>query len=551
MDPGSGAHRGRDAELPDPDGTALRGQVLGAMQFALAVLAFAGAGFHALLRSPASPVLWGNLGVGACLLAARWAGRRGWRAASAHITGATLLLYPLVVAGGGWVSAGTPVNLTFLWAVPVLFLCSWLYSVRTTAFIAAAYLGVILAFPIVFPWVDRAGATNSAAFFAAMALISLHLAGLRERAGRRLRAQAEDLRERGDRLRSIFEAAFEGLAVVRDGIVVDTNPAFDRTMGAHRRDGPLANLVPAAGRAALQARLERMAGGYFECEAFAADGSVIPVECAIKAHGYRGEQVVVVALRDISERRREELLRAEFMDSVSHELRTPLTAIHGSLATLSEADLAALDPRDRQLIEIARSGSARLRRLVNDLLDLRRIETGGITLEIAPVVAADLVDEAVETCRQLAADGQVTVEATVAPDLALAADAYRVEQALINLLSNAIKFSPAGSRVAVRAEGAGPHVKFAVSDQGPGIDPELRTRIFRRFSRAADADRGRQAGSGLGLAIAKAIVDAHGGEIGFESLVGGGATFFILLPGGAGPEIGPAPRHAAADAGVR
>lgn len=223
-------------------------------------------------------------------------------------------------------------------------------------------------------------------------------------------------------------------------------------------------------------------------------------------------------------------MKDEFVSVVSHELRTPLTAIKGSLQLLVDGDIDDASDRDK-LQRAALSNSERLIRLVNDILDISKIEAGGLQLRRAPVAPYELATTAARSIAQVAAAARVEVTVEAAGDLpAIDVDADRIVQALVNLISNAVKFSPGNAAVDVRVSRDARGVRFAVTDRGPGIPSESIGRLFRKFSQLDNSDARRVSGTGLGLAISKGIVEEHGGHITVESTPGAGSTFTIELP---------------------
>ena len=233
----------------------------------------------------------------------------------------------------------------------------------------------------------------------------------------------------------------------------------------------------------------------------------------------------VVTLQDMTPLEEQERLRAEFLAMVSHELSTPLAAVKGSITTLLE-NAGGLDPAETtQFFHIIRDQSEQMRRLIGDLLDVARIETGNLPVRPEPVDVASLVADA--EARFLTGGAGNTLVVELAEDLPLAmADRRRIVQVLSNLLSNAADHSPGGSPIAVTAARDGVHVAVSVTDQGRGIPAALLPELFRKFSRPSGTE-----GSGLGLAICKGIVEGHGGRIRAESDGPGlGARFTFTLP---------------------
>ena len=243
----------------------------------------------------------------------------------------------------------------------------------------------------------------------------------------------------------------------------------------------------------------------------------------------RIEGVVGIAT-DITERARIERLKNEFVSIVSHELRTPLTSIRGSLGLLDGGVVGELEPRTRSLVKIALSNTERLIRLVNDILDLDKIETGKLELRSETLDPVVLADEAIAEIAGFAEECGVTLVRAFEPTSKVRGDRDRLLQVLINLLSNAIKFSKPGDTVRVELEQVTPGtVRFSICDEGPGIAEDQLPKLFRKFSQLEESDTRSTGGSGLGLAISKAIVDAHGGVIGVESQPGVGSRFHFEI----------------------
>ncbi len=251
---------------------------------------------------------------------------------------------------------------------------------------------------------------------------------------------------------------------------------------------------------------------------------------------------VVVTMQDMAGVEEQERLRAEFLAMVSHELHSPLTSIKGSVTTLLEA-AGDLDPTETaQFHRIIRDQSDHMRRLIGDLLDVARIETGALAVDPEPAEVRTLVEEA--AIRFLTGDAATALEVRLADDLPLVmADRRRIVQVLGNLLSNADAYSPQGSPIAVTAAREGVQVAVSVTDRGRNIPAEMLPELFRKFSCAGVAEGGAGVdGSGLGLAICKGIVEAHGGRIAAESDGPGlEARFTFTLPAAEAPAIAPVP----------
>jgi PAS domain S-box-containing protein len=239
-------------------------------------------------------------------------------------------------------------------------------------------------------------------------------------------------------------------------------------------------------------------------------------------------------VRDMSERKQVERMKNEFIGTVSHELRTPLTSVRGSLGLLLGGAVGEVPPKARGLLEIAANNCDRLVRLINDMLDVEKIESGNVRFDMVAQPLLPLVRQAMAATEGFGQQFQVRYALDPqAADVRVLVDADRMTQVVVNLLSNAAKFSPRGSAVDVgvrRLDGESPRLRLTVADRGPGIPPEFRERMFTRFLQADSSDTRTKTGTGLGLAISRAIVQRLGGSIGFEDREGGGTVFFVELP---------------------
>ena len=236
-------------------------------------------------------------------------------------------------------------------------------------------------------------------------------------------------------------------------------------------------------------------------------------------------------VHDISERKRLERTQDNFVSTVSHELRTPLTSISASMALLTGGAVGQINGRAQGFIDIAYRNAERLGRLVNDILDAEKLQSGKVEFHLEVIKLEDHVGNAVDAIRPLANEKGIALVADFgAQPHQVAADPDRLSQAVTNILSNAIKFSPAGAEVVVRIDENDDSVRISVIDHGPGIPEEFRKRLFERFAQADDSSTRSQTGTGLGLNIAREIIERLGGHISFESVVGSGTTFHIDLP---------------------
>jgi PAS domain S-box-containing protein len=363
-------------------------------------------------------------------------------------------------------------------------------------------------------------------------------------------ARTDQLEQLARHQQSILDAVGEGVyGVDVAGRVTFMNPAAERALGS--RSGQLVGQVahqafhpggadprhsgdtPPHGCEACLA-VTVMGGGdavrRTTSQYVRRDGSLFPVEITAARRQEAGRvSGAVVVFSDISERRAVERLQEEFVSVVSHELRTPLTAIRGSLGLIAGGVVGELPTEAAHMIDIARDNSDRLTRLINDILDLERVESPDVPLDLGTPDAAAIVEATLETVGPLAMTAGVTLVPGVASGR-VRGDPDRLVQALTNLVANAIKFSSRGGKVLVEARQDGDQVTFRIEDHGRGIPANRLESVFDRFQQVDSSDARHKGGTGLGLAITKTIVERHGGHIFVSSELGRGSEFRFTIP---------------------
>ncbi|WP_207867874.1 response regulator [Brevundimonas goettingensis] len=365
-----------------------------------------------------------------------------------------------------------------------------------------------------------------------------------------------DLQATTARQKVIFDSAIDTIITLNpSGSIETVNAAGERMFGYSaaelaRRDVSLLIDIAPDGEGEFLKRLGASQGALTrglirQMEGLRRSGETFPVDVALGAMQLPTGTHVVAVVRDISERRRIEQLKDEFVSTVSHELRTPLTSIAGSLGLLSGGAAGPLPEKAARLIQIAQSNSQRLVRLINDILDIEKIESGKLRLDLAPLDLREIAERSIEGVQGYARELGVVVALGEAEDAPVRGDADRLIQVVTNLLSNASKFSPAGGVVTVTVDRETRLARLSVVDQGPGIPESFRSRIFSKFAQADGSDTRAKGGTGLGLAIAREIAERHGGRLWFESAEGEGATFHLDLP------LADAPVASAEDDGPR
>ncbi len=284
------------------------------------------------------------------------------------------------------------------------------------------------------------------------------------------------------------------------------------------------------------------------------DGTAFPVEIVMSPLVIEGVVTgAVQSFRDVSERQEMDEIKRQFVAVVSHELRTPLTSIKGSLQMLNAGITGPLNDDQQELVSMAVANSDRLGKLVNDILDLERLDSGRMPLEPAVVNAGDLIDQAIAGISGAAGAAGIRLVAELPADrgdLDVHVDPHRLHQVLTNLLGNAIKFSERNSEIRATATAEDDAVRIAIADRGRGIPEDRLATVFDRFGQVEGGDARREGGTGLGLAIAREIVERSGGTISVESTLGQGSTFTVTLPiadetDPAGPTVEAVPEGAA------
>jgi two-component system phosphate regulon sensor histidine kinase PhoR len=338
------------------------------------------------------------------------------------------------------------------------------------------------------------------------------------------------------RFATIVESANEGIVVVDpDGMVSDMNPAacrmFDtdmETAAGHPAadlgmftDGEL-RTMPRDTRGDVPQPIVRQR----------ADRVLSAIVSPMRAAGSNGERTGSVwVLRDVTELARIDEMKNEFISVVSHELRTPLTAIKGFTDLILEGEAGDISDEQRSFLEIVQSNSDRLVALINDMLDISRIESGRISLDLDEIDLPHTVTRALATLRPLIEEKHLSVQTELDDSAPIVlADEARLLQILTNLISNACKYTPQNGWITVRTEALEGQVAISVSDTGMGIPPESLPQVFSKFYRVDQPASRDIGGTGLGLAITKSLVEMHGGRVNIASKVGVGTTVRFTLP---------------------
>ncbi|POA98884.1 diguanylate cyclase [Chromobacterium sinusclupearum] len=343
----------------------------------------------------------------------------------------------------------------------------------------------------------------------------------------------KQLHDSDTRLRAVLDTVIDGIITLdAHGVMESANPAACRIFGyaASELAGRSLDMLIAEPCQSMAGGLPLLGHGK-EVTGLHRNGATFPLELSISEMHLQGSCMFVAVARDISERKKVERIKNEFISTISHELRTPLTSIHGGLALALHDGDEALSPRIRQLLEIASSNCARLTALANDILDLKKIEAGHLEFTFEKVDLSALIKQSIKANEAYAHQSGVSLQALNALSQAyVIGDPNRLMQAISNLLSNAVKFSPADGIVEISVHNIQDRYRVAIHDEGRGIPESFRSEIFNRFAQADKSDTREKGGAGLGLNITKAIIERHHGLLDYESTMGTGTTFYFDLP---------------------
>jgi len=369
------------------------------------------------------------------------------------------------------------------------------------------------------------------------------------------RKQAEErLADEATRRRILIEQSRDGIVVLdQDGNVYESNQQFAEMLGYSTEEVRQLHVWDWEYQWTRERLLEMLrsvdeTGDHFETQHRRKDDTIYDVEISTNGAVFAGQKLIFCVCRDITDRKQAEekarevetlrevdRLRSGLLANVSHELRTPLASIKGFTSTLLRTDVKWSEEEQRDFLQTIDHETNRLTHLINDLLDMSRIEAGGLKLDKRDYQIAGVLDSISDRLASLTEHHQLQV--IVPPELPpVFVDETRIGQVLTNLVENATKYSREGSEITIEAQLAGDEIIASVTDRGNGIAPELLGRVFNRFYQAESIVTGRKSGTGLGLSICKGIVEAHGGRIWVESQPGEGSRFSFSLPVGKGEE---------------
>ena len=337
--------------------------------------------------------------------------------------------------------------------------------------------------------------------------------------------------------RALFEQSHNVLCSIDIGRkFLEVNQASMKALGYEPREmigKRVENFVPPSERVKVRQLLEtaliEQLQSSFELTMLRRDGASLQTIWTTSATPDR--EKIFCVLHDISERKAAQRLRKEMVQMVTHDLRSPLNSLGVVYAMLRDNRFGELNEKGRRFLQAAESNASRMLRLINDLLDIEKLEAGMVQLEKAPTRLSTLIDQALDSVLPLANQKQINLSnGTPGDALVVNIDPHRIMQVLINLLSNAIKFSPPGGAITVGLYRTDRYVEIGVADRGRGIPSHLLKDVFKRFQQVERSDATEKGGSGLGLAICKSLVDLHGGSMSVQSEEGKGSVFIVRLP---------------------
>jgi PAS domain S-box-containing protein len=344
------------------------------------------------------------------------------------------------------------------------------------------------------------------------------------------------LRESEARTRSLIENMPVGVVTIdQDGVIESINPEtekifgylFDEIVGDHL-SALFSSLAPVDEKMTTENTFLRNLGKTMKFESRRKSSEAFPVEMTLTEYQSVDGPRYLAILQDITEREKAEQFKQELLAMVSHDLRSPLTSVQGVMTLLAKGMYGQLTDTGEKRVRVAEQSLARLIHLVDDLLDLERMEAGKLQFDIDRTPLSSIIDKSIESVYDFAQASHIRIEA-VPTEIEVDCDEDRLTQVVVNLLSNAIKFSPKNTVIKVESETGRDYIEVRVNDQGPGVAPEQQEGIFQRFHQV-DSMTSTHKGTGLGLAICKAIIEGHEGTIGVRSEGGHGSSFWFRIP---------------------
>ncbi|MDH5655973.1 MAG: ATP-binding protein [Spirochaetia bacterium] len=356
---------------------------------------------------------------------------------------------------------------------------------------------------------------------------------------KKIRDNRDQIESMATRLQSVLNNVADGIIIINKNAEIELmNPSAEKIFGYNESEtsGKNVNMLvsePFNGSfvSYLKSTQEKNTGPGKEITGKKKDGSEFPIDLAVSTMKISGERKFIGLVRDITERKRIENMKNEFISTVSHELRTPLTSIRGSIRLLTGGALGKLPEEIRNLLNIASNNTERLLLLINDILDIQKIETGKMDFQFQLFSIKEFLEESLSINQSYADPYGINFKLTVPQDdFHINGDRNRLLQVMDNLISNAVKFSPENSSIEIKAEKNQDLIRIEVTDHGTGIPDHFKPFLFDKFTQEDSSDTRKKGGTGLGLSITKLILEKHNGYIDFFSGNDSGTTFYFELP---------------------
>lgn len=471
-----------------------------------------------------SPLWYQRYLVGSMLSATVWGSASIWLFPAGDLIHQVFLAFVL-----GGISAGAITSMSYTKATVYSFILLSLSPIVLRFYFSDLDLSVVMGFLLT--------------LYLLMLLISAKRANALNELSISLQFESVDqknaLQVNEDRYKKLLETATDAFYLHdQDGRIIDVNNQSSLSLGYSHDElltMSVSDIDAGPKTDVLKENWERLSKGekiQIESIHRRKDGSTFPVEANIGLIQINNKNLLSVLVRDITERKRIDKLKNEFISTVSHELRTPLTSIKGALGLINGGVLGELPSKTAEILKIAGNNTERLLLIINDILDIQKYESGQFVLNTAPVDVMTLVNQSIaENSAYGDAYNVNFILTNELKDVKINADKNRLLQVMANLLSNAAKFSHENQNVEITLNSTSDNtVRISVKDFGQGIPEAFKSKVFERFTQFDSSDTRSKGGTGLGLSITKVIVEKHGGKIDFISEEGKGATFFIEIP---------------------
>lgn len=366
-----------------------------------------------------------------------------------------------------------------------------------------------------------------------------HLNKAYENIEKKVEERTAELQESGEKFQGLFEHAADAIFIVdlKKGILLDANKAAEKLTGRTRKEligMHQSKLHPASEVkkyvATFKKHMKKGKKIQFEAKALRKDGSRVPIIISAAVMNWKKEPIIIALFKDITEIKKIDELKAQFLIMTSHELRTPMTPILAQAQMLSDQSLGKLSGKQKKSTEIILRNMLRLNNLIEDILDISRIQSAQLNLALKKSQLAECIKETIEEMKPLVAHKNITLDTKIQALPKTAFDQRRMRQVLTNLIENAISFTPEKGKITIEATKQKDAIVVKVTDTGIGISAKNLKELFKPFFQVTPAYIRKEKGTGLGLSICKGIIEQQGGKIWAKSTLGKGSTFSFTIP---------------------